>query len=317
MRISLRTSNLQPPTSNFIPPCGTTSNPQPPTFLPIFLYLPHHLTIRPVKSRYYRMKFCIAIILSLFLVNVYAQDTLPNFSVTDRGNKKILVSWTNTFPVVKQINIQRSYDSLLEFRTIASVPDPMNRQNGVVDAKAPYYRMFYRIFVQLENGKYFYTKSKRPGKGGPSAAGITEPVPEENITIVKLRDSLIYMNDVQLKRFRDSIVYRTKDTLNFRNGDTLTLRPFVARDIFRASQYVFTDRLGNVTIQLPDVEKVNYTIKFFEEDGTPVFELDKLKESPLILDKSNFIHTGWFKFELYANGALKEKHKLLITKDFR
>jgi len=36
----------------------------------------------------------------------------------------------------------------------------------------------------------------------------------------------------------------------------------------------------------------------------------------LTLDKSNFIHAGWFKFELYEDGQLKEKNKLLIPKDF-
>jgi hypothetical protein len=264
------------------------------------------------------MKFSIATILCLLFIHANGQDTLPDFSVTDRGNKKIVISWTNTFPVVKQISVQRSYDSLLEFKTIMTVPDPMNRQNGVVDAKAPYYRMFYRMYVQLENGKYFYTKSKRPAKGGNVVLPDQPKEPEEeNITVIKLRDSLIYLNDIQLKRFRDSIVYKTKDTLNFRNGDTLTLRTFVARDIFRASQYVFTDRQGNITIQLPDVEKINYTIKFFEDNGTAIFELSKLKESPLTLDKSNFLRAGWYKFELYADGVLKEKHKFMIPKDFR
>jgi len=34
------------------------------------------------------------------------------------------------------------------------------------------------------------------------------------------------------------------------------------------------------------------------------------------LDKANFLHAGWFRFELYENGQLKEKHRFYIPKDF-
>ena len=66
-----------------------------------------------------------------------AQDTLPKFSVRNVGNSRFIVGWVNNYPLVKQISIQRSHDSLKSFTTILSVTDPNSRQNGFVDTKAP------------------------------------------------------------------------------------------------------------------------------------------------------------------------------------
>jgi hypothetical protein len=60
----------------------------------------------------------------------------------------------------------------------------------------------------------------------------------------------------------------------------------------------------------------SYSIKFFEEDNSPLFEVKQVKEASLVLDKANFLHSGWFKFELYEDGKLKEKNKFFIPKDF-
>ena len=54
----------------------------------------------------------------------------------------------------------------------------------------------------------------------------------------------------------------------------------------------------------------------FEEDNSFVFEIKDIKQTPVLLDKANFYHAGWFKFELYADGKLIEKNKFKISKDF-
>lgn len=84
---------------------------------------------------------------------------------------------------------------------------------------------------------------------------------------------------------------------------------------FVPSKLVYTGKENNVIISLPDAEKKKYSIKFFEDDGTALFEIKKITEPYLILDKVNFLHAGLFKFELYANGVLAEKHEFFIPKD--
>ncbi|HEX5026646.1 MAG TPA: hypothetical protein VFV68_15305, partial [Agriterribacter sp.] len=78
-------------------------------------------------------------ILSVFVLlsqNIQAQDTLPNFTVVNR-NGKIILSWVNHYPVIKQLSIQRSADSTKGFKTILTLPDPTSVTNGFLDNSAP------------------------------------------------------------------------------------------------------------------------------------------------------------------------------------
>jgi hypothetical protein len=91
-----------------------------------------------------------------------AQGILPEFSVVTKGNQKVIISWVNNYPVVTQISVQRSKDSTRGFATILSMADPTAPQNGIVDAKATDAKQFYRLFIVLDNGKFVFTRSKRP-----------------------------------------------------------------------------------------------------------------------------------------------------------
>lgn len=84
---------------------------------------------------------------------------------------------------------------------------------------------------------------------------------------------------------------------------------------FIPSKFIYTGKDNNVIIALPDAQNKKYSIKFFEEDGTPLFEIKKVTDAYLTLDKVNFVHSGLFNFEVYADGLLVERHKLYIPKD--
>lgn len=87
------------------------------------------------------------------------------------------------------------------------------------------------------------------------------------------------------------------------------------RNMFIPSNHVYTGRDNNVIISLPDAAKRKYSIKFYEPDGTFLFELKKIPESYLMLDKANFMHAGLFVFEIYDNHVIIERHKFYIPKD--
>ena len=84
---------------------------------------------------------------------------------------------------------------------------------------------------------------------------------------------------------------------------------------FIPSKLIYTGRDNNVVIALPDAPRKKYLIKFFEENGAFIFELNKISEPYLTLDKVNFLHAGIFDFEIYENGVLIEKHKVYVPKD--
>lgn len=84
---------------------------------------------------------------------------------------------------------------------------------------------------------------------------------------------------------------------------------------FTESKHVYMGKDNNVIISLPDADHKKYSVKFFEEDGSLIFELKKIPEVYLTLDKVNFIHSGLFDYELYENRVIIEKHKIYIPKD--
>jgi len=297
------------------------------------------------------------VILVLVMNHASGQQALPQFSVTTRGNNKIIIGWVNEYPIVTQISIQRSLDSTRNFKTILTVPDPTIPQNGFVDTKASSNFMFYRLFIVLDSGKYLFTKSTRPkwdtakqvdqttnktpvpNKQVQISANLNEkdrqelketlqgiqkdeekPVEEvkpEKLFTIKKRDTILFtVSESNFKAFRDSLVFKTKDTLVFKNIDTILIKPFVPKEVYKPSIFVYTSKDGNISIVLPDAMVKSYSIKFFEEDNSPLFEVKQIKEASLVLDKSNFLHSGWFRFELYEDGKLKEKNKFFIPKDF-
>ncbi|MEO6316615.1 MAG: hypothetical protein ABIU63_03325 [Chitinophagaceae bacterium] len=290
-----------------------------------------------------------------------AQDTLPLFTVVNKGSNRIIVSWTNPYKDIRQLTIQRSFDSAANFKSILTLPDPNVPQNGYADTKATNEHMFYRLYILLDSGKYIFSKSKKPlldttrikegpKEGKPVEQPLFEPpktapnkpviaeepkskeaekkeiikpdvvkpkeIPER-IIYIKKRDTLIgQLGERSVRRFRDSLATRTRDTLSYNTADTIVIKPFIPREIYRPSKFVFTERYGNVKIALPLAAEKKYTIKFFDEFNVPVFEIKQIKDSVLTLDKSNFMRAGWFKFELYEDGVLKEKHRLFVAKDF-
>jgi hypothetical protein len=212
-------------------------------------------------------KFIIASILFFSLQKIsFAQDTLPKVTVTQLG-RKVLVSWINPYMSVTTINLQRSADSLKDFKTIGSVLNVKAVNNGLADTKEFIPAQYYRLFISFEGGNYIFTKSHKPGpdtlKTLPVIQEITQPV----------------------------------------------------KTWFVASRHVYTGRDNNVIISLPDADKNKYSIKFYEADGTFLFELKKISENYLTLDKVNFMHSGLFNFELFQNKIIIERHKLYIPKD--
>jgi hypothetical protein len=296
------------------------------------------------------IKTVLCLLFAISFLQGIAQQQLPDFSVSNKGKNRIIVSWTNPYGEgIHQISIQRSFDSLKNFKTVMTLPDPTVPQNGYSDMKAENDHMFYRLFLLFDSGRYQFSRSHRPildlssptveQTADTQSVVIIKPVPEkqpvappvtaekpkpvpkpvipEKMLILKKRDTILgEISAKYVKRFKDSINLKTKDTFSLAGPDTILIKVFVPREIYKPSKYVFTEKDGNVRVLLSDATTKHYSIKFFEEDNTPLFEIKKIPESPLVLDKTNFLHAGWYRFELYADGQLKEKHRLFIPKDF-
>jgi hypothetical protein len=258
------------------------------------------------------------IILSLLFFKSYSQDTLPNFTIVERANK-VTISWYNPYQSVVQLNVQRSFDSAKNFSTVFSPTSPQLPQNGYTETKMPTNQIYYRIFYVLEGGAYFFTKSRRSGSDARTEQARSAPLLKGNaagLITVRVRDSF-YANipSARFRFFRDSLLQNTKDTLTPINDSLLVITRYSGPENFRPSLFIFSNRFG-ISINLPNATSRRYKVKFFEENGTSLFEIAHIKETQLIIDKSNFLHAGWFFFELYEDDRLKEKNRFYLSKDF-
>ncbi len=249
----------------------------------------------------------------LCIDQVSAQDTLPNFTVKNFGKKRIIVSWKNSYPLVKQIGIQRSSDSLRFYKTILTVIDPMLSENGYLDIKAPTDSMFYRLFIVLDSAQFIFTNPQRP------VLDTTKQfIVEEKTRLVDEKTNLPIKKPGTTEQLYTNVIFKSTDStiiINMYDSVLLekqTIKPYV----YAPSVFVFTQKDGYVQINLPEAGTKNYSIKFFEEDDRFLFELKEILKPSLKIDRTSFYHSGWFKFELYENKKLIEKHKFFLAKDF-
>lgn len=242
------------------------------------------------------MKKIFALYLVFFVASclcAHAQDTLPNFTLRNIGENRIVIGWVNQFENVRQINIQRSHDSLKNFKTILAVADPTTPENGFVDTRAANDRMFYRIYIQLDKGVFFFSNSQRPVWDTTSMVAARLQKQQNNKTF-------------HIPSFLDSI----------NNGPVIVNDNRPKSDRWFPSKHLFTNSNGYIRVTLPDDDTKKYSIKVFTMDDDLLFELKNLPKKSFQLDKSNFHSSGWFKFELYEEGELKEKNKFFLPREF-
>jgi len=278
-----------------------------------------------------------------------AQEPLPAFEVRDIGSGRIVISWFNQYPYTAQLTIQRSFDSLRGYKSILTVPDPSALQNGFADTKASNDHMFYRLYILLDKGRYLFTTPKRPTKqaaistgttGAPvdfqrTAAPVSAPSEATASTPLKTGSTTPVLNNAAAEN-REASDQQSDARMQFtvkkvepivikldpsKMGDSaktpFTVTPQNDPDAYAPSMYVYAQADGNIRIDVPNKKRyAGYRIRFYEADKQFLFELKQLPAPSFQLDKTNFLHSGWFLYELYEEARLIERHKVFLEKDF-
>lgn len=73
------------------------------------------------------------------------------------------------------------------------------------------------------------------------------------------------------------------------------------------------ERNGDIVITIPAGSLGRYKVRFFDGNNTLLFEVRQIRESPLIVEKANFVHAGLFRYELYRDNNLIEKSRFRIS----
>lgn len=251
--------------------------------------------------------FAILILIIITFTNcLFAQDTLPKISVKNI-NKQIVVSWKNNYGAkISYINIQRSRDSLKNFRTIGSVLNPLSKENGFVDGKPDSVQYFYRVFVAFAGGTYFFSHPQKP---------IIDTIRAKLIASVETPS---VVPTTETPQYQLPPIKEVLNNTAAKEEDLIPARKFHPRRApvgFVSNKFVFTDKDNNLVISLPDAEKENFSLRFFDPKEKLILEIKKITEPYLVAEKVNFIHTGWFYYQLYNDGILLDKYKFYIGKE--
>jgi len=105
----------------------------------------------------------------------------------------------------------------------------------------------------------------------------------------------------------------TRDSM-LTSGDSIAML-YNRMPIPKPARHIYIGRENNIMISLPGSLAANYSVRFYDENEKMVFEIGRLTEPELILDKANFLHGGWFFYELFDRSKLVEKDKFFLPKD--
>ncbi|WP_157853777.1 hypothetical protein [Thermoflavifilum aggregans] len=216
---------------------------------------------------------------------------LPDFQA-QAVKQGVQLQWTIPagFPHFVRMGIQRSADSLYNFSTIGYAT-PLNTHHVQFTDNHPLSdSSYYKLIFVKPDGSYFFSQ-----------------------TILFNRQIFnIQTASVISQQEKPALSASSQNSSGVKDSASSRRPP-----AYHPSVYVFTNPSGNITLSLPDAAQHAYHLVFFDTAGTRVLEIPRISQSPLTLDKSNFLHAGWFQYELYDGNTLMEKWKLYVPDDVR
>lgn len=208
----------------------------------------------------------------------YGQDTLPRFSVKNLGND----ANDNPRIIISWIN---NFDSLKQI-SIQTSHDSLRNYRTLVSLTDPNAKMNGYADKIAPNDHMFYRLFVVKGNGEYFFTQVKKPS------------------------------FDTAKVVTLTENTVVTKKPEMKKPDFTPSFYIYTNKDGYVFINLPDADRQKYHIKFYDEDNSLLFELKNIRQTGLTLDKTNFMHAGWYNFELYNEDELVERHKFYLPKEF-
>lgn len=238
------------------------------------------------------MRAVLGLVLTLIVLHTNAQPLLPDITGTTEKGVNI-ISWTCQYEGIKSIAVQRSGDSAYNYITTGYVKNLKKGIQAFVDGHPNAGKNWYRLYIVFNSDLTWYSNR------------INLPVDSSQLlkqqAVLPPNDSLQKIlgtnsgNDSLQKLVRKIAIKITTDETE--------INPLT----YIKSQYIFTNPLtGHVNMELPEVTKHKYSIKFFNQKEKLVLEVPHIMDSPVIIDKRNFQQKGLYKFILKKDNSQLE-----------
>ena len=253
-------------------------------------------------------------------------QSLPSFqAIAVKGSTTI--SWNAPSEKLTLLVIQKSLDSLNGFKSIASMPDPNTPGNGYVDKNNIDLNYYYRIFYAGSNGKYYFSDAKKaylkldqPIVHPIPTADHVKPVllienKDPAIPVMPAVSSIDTLASIAKKELIESVIPPKEDTINTGFHIHLITEKIEQESNLTTHPFLFVSKDNHLMLILPETHKRKFQLQVWKEDGTHVFNMKNIKDAQLLIDKSNFIYSGWFTYEISEGERLKEKGKFFIPAD--
>ncbi len=256
-------------------------------------------------------------------IHSFSQAPLPDFTIKKGTQNQKVISWQNNYgDMISVLNIQRSTDSVRDFRTVYSEPNPSLAVNAFTDTRSVPGMDYYRIYYQMKNGSYYFSKAKKVSTGFISEDLFSSLGSSKNVLIQG--DESRVVSVVNFKKITDSVITNTSDSIYFLSDSTVNYRKFnpvtsmsavvtPTQTLIPVSGYLFLNTNGSVVIRLPDNEVDGFSMTIYQLDGTSVlYKIQHFDNPEIILSKSSFLRAGFYPYELFEDGKLKERSKFQI-----
>ncbi len=171
---------------------------------------------------------------------------------------------------MKSIKVLRSSDSVLNYAVIGTVKDLRKGVQTFTDLNPLPGNNWYRVDIVFNASLTWNSNILRLYTDAASLAPAAK-------TLSKTDSSSNKKHKISIKLAADTTV-----------SDAAT---------YFKSKYIKTDfQTGHVHIDLPEVKKYHYSIRFYDQKNKMAVEVPRLQSSPVMLDKRNFQKRGIYRF---------------------
>lgn len=220
----------------------------------------------------------------------FAQPQLPAISIQTKNGINIL-TWVNPYTSnVASVTVQRSADSNYNFSTIGVVKDISSAVQTYADLRPLAGANWYKVVVTFKSDIDWKSNVYK--------------VVVDSADIAK-RGAILSTDSIQ------TIVNKVVEESG--KVDFEKINSNLKTATYPTSQLIYTNPFtGNISIELPEVRKHNYSVVFMDLNGKEIMKIPRVREVEIILDKRNFQNSGTYRFVIYDNNT-EEVEKGYIT----